>query len=161
MMFNLKFDSFKSGFFDRKAVMGAVAKGERKALSKIGAFIRTRARSLIRKRKRVSNPGEPPSAHQGKKQLGNDGIRAIFFAWDSSKRSVVIGPVKFNGHSSTEAPNGVPALLEVGGTATRTRKTKNGTTSKQLTYHARPFMEPAFKSETTNPKLNDAIANFV
>ena len=51
----------KQMFFDRAKVKNAVDKGVRKVLSKFGAFVRRTARSSIRKRKRVSAPGEPPS----------------------------------------------------------------------------------------------------
>src|SRR5690606_6172596 len=49
-------------FFDRKAVTSRVDKATRKVLSRFGAFVRRTARSSIRKRKKTSQPGSPPSS---------------------------------------------------------------------------------------------------
>lgn len=78
-------------FFDGKKVMNAVDKAARNALSRFGAFVRQRARSLIRSRKRASLPGEPPSSHTG--YLKNN----IFFSYEPASQSVVIGPVPIGG----------------------------------------------------------------
>lgn len=130
-------------FFDRAAVADAVDKGTKRALSKFGAFVRTRARSSIRKRKKVSEPGKPPSSHRGTLK------KLLFFAFDPVAKSVVVGPVPF---SKAEAP----PLLEYGGSATRTKKS-GGT--KTANYRPRPFMGPAFKAELPKaPQLfKDAI----
>ena len=120
-------------FFDKKAVRDKVDTGTRRVLSKFGAFVRRTARSSIRKRKRISHPGEPPSSHIGLLK------KFIFFGYDPGSRSVVIGPVRLSQNGRGEAP----ALLEHGGPA------KVG---KQRTkYKPRPFMGPAFQKE--QPKL--------
>jgi len=80
----------KRMFFDRKAVTGAVGRATRKVFSRFGAFVRTAARSSIRRRKRVSAPGEPPSSHTGLLK------RLIFFGYDRQRRSVVIGPQRLS-----------------------------------------------------------------
>ena len=111
--------------FFTKELLDATDKGTKRALSKFGAFVRQRAKSSIRKRKKISAPGSPPSSHTGKLK------RAIFFGFDKERNSVVVGPVLF---SSTNAPE----KLEkgVGG------------------YRARPFMTPAFAAELPNaPKV--------
>ncbi|MEZ6193753.1 MAG: hypothetical protein R3C45_21125, partial [Phycisphaerales bacterium] len=92
-------------FFDKKTVRDKVDVGTRRVLSRFGAFVRRTARSSIRKRKRISKPGEPPSSHIGLLK------KFIFFGYDPSARSVVIGPVRLSQKGRGEAP----ALLEHGG----------------------------------------------
>jgi Bacteriophage protein of unknown function (DUF646). len=121
-------------FFDSKEVMRAVDKGTRKALSKFGAFVRRRAKSSIRKRKRVSRPGEPPSSHTGKLK------KNIFFGYDRTKKTVVIGATAF---SSTRAQE----LLEYGGTRGK------------AIYRPRPYMRPAFSAELKN--VNSIFKDFI
>ena len=126
----------KSMFFDTAKVKKAVSSGTRKVLSKFGAFVRTAARHSIRKRKAVSEPGQPPSSHVGLLR------KLIYFGYDPSRKSVVIGPTPL--HGTAEAP----PLLEYGGRARRRgRKGRNVMAS----YRARPFMGPAFERE--KPKL--------
>jgi hypothetical protein len=127
-MLTMKPAQAKNFFFDRPAVQNAMDAATRKVLAQFGAFVRTRARSSMRRRKKISEPGQPPSAHDGKlKQL-------IFFAFDPGAKSVVIGPALLNG-----ANGEVPALLEYGGTVSR-----NGV---RMHYAARPAMQPAFVAE--------------
>lgn len=125
------FAKVRSAFFDSPAVLAKVAAGKRRGLSKFGAFVRRRSRSSIRKRKASSPPGQPPSSHAGQ-------LRLIFFAWDQSAESVVVGPV------STEGGGRAPQLLEFGGTATRRRRDGR---SRQLHYAGNPFMAPALDAE--------------
>ncbi len=126
----------KKMFFDRKAVVGAVDRATRKVLSKFGAFVRTTARHSIRKRKAISAPGQPPSSHVG--LLRN----LIYFGYDASRQSVVIGPTPL--HGTAEAP----PLLEYGGRARRKNRKGRMVTA---TYRPRAFMGPAFEQE--KPKL--------
>ena len=128
---NLK--SAKSQFFDRPAVRNAVDKATRKVLSRFGAFVRTTARSSIRRRKRVSKPGEAPTSWTGLLK------RFVFFSYDAGSRSVVIGPVRLN-RTDGEAPR----LLEHGGQATR--RDRSGK-SRRVEYEPRPYMGPAFEKE--------------
>ena len=122
----------KALFFDSQAVIEKVDAATRKVLSRFGAFVRTTARHSIRKRKGVSAPGSPPSSHVGTLK------RLIFFGYDLSARSVVIGPAPF--HSTVEAP----PLLEYGGTASRQDRKGRRVLAR---YAARPFMGPAFEKE--------------
>lgn len=133
----------RSGFFDTAAVMASVDKGRRKVLSKMGAYIRTRARSSIRSRKAVSAPGSPPSSHVGTLK------KLLYFAYDLQTQSVVVGPVAFG---KGEAPG----LLEYGGTTTQRRKTGAGRTVK---YKARPFIKPAGDAEA--PKFKQLLKDMV
>ena len=126
-------------FFDAPAVMNSVDRATRKVLSRFGAFVRQRARSSIRKRKKPSAPGQPPSSHTGLLKAG------IYFGYDAQADSVVIGPVALNAKGED-----VPATLEAGGMATITFGPKIG---QQVFIAARPFMGPALEAEA--PQLPD------
>jgi len=125
----------KELFFDRKAVQDAVSRAERKVLSRFGAFVRQRARGLIRTRRRTSNPGDPPSSHVGLYK------RNIFFAYDRSERSVFIGPVLLREGST------VPSALEHGGMSFVIEPRLGIKRRRQITVAARPHMRPAFEAE--------------
>ena len=104
-MIGYRIDSIKGLFFDSAKVRAATSRAERRVLSRFGAFVRRSARSSIRKRKRSSAPGQPPSSHTGLLK------RFIFFAYEPrSGRSVVIGPVRLN-----QKIGDAPAALEHGG----------------------------------------------
>ena len=148
-------------FFDRQAVTRAVSRSERKVLSRFGAYVRTSARSSIRPARRKnlseltpeeqrryrmrvriarqlgrprpklplahSRPGEPPRSITGLLR------RFLYFAFDPSRRSVVIGPARISSGS------GAPETLEHGGF------TKRG--SRRVRIDARPYMGPALERE--------------
>lgn len=116
-------------FFDRPIVIKSMLKTNRQALSRAGSFIRTTARRSIRKRKKVSKKGNPPSSHSGELR------KLIFFSYDQTRDSVVIGPLLFKSSGSPTVPN----ILEFGG-----MKKYAG---KRRKYDARPFMRPAFETE--------------
>jgi hypothetical protein len=125
-------------FFDRKAVLGRVDKATRRVLSRFGAFVRRTARSSIRKRKRISAPGAPPSSHSGLLK------KFIFFGYEPRKRSVVIGPVRLS-----QKIGDAPEALEHGGRSTvvdRGRRRK-----RRIRIGRRPYMGPALEKE--RPKL--------
>ena len=124
-------------FFDKKAVRDKVDAGTRRVLSKFGAFVRRTARSSIRKRKKPSSPGSPPSSHIGLLK------KFIFFGYEPAKRSVVIGPVRLSQKGRGEAPH----LLEYGGST----KVEHRGKRKRAKVRPRPFMGPAFEKE--EPKL--------
>jgi hypothetical protein len=135
-MIDLKIDKAKKFFFDTPRVMKAVDEGTRKALSKFGAFVRTRAKSSIRTSKKISEPGQPPKSHTGLLK------RFIYFAYEPVNRSVVIGPTLLNQKTSRTA---LPAL-EYGGmtTVSAGRRLKH---KRRVRIEARPFMNPAFEKE--------------
>lgn len=116
----------KRNFFDRDAVTKSMDKATKKALSKFGAFVRRRAQSSIRTRKKISEPGSPPSGHAGNLK------RLIYFSYDPQQKSVVTGPTPFG---VGEAPR----LLEMGGVSVFGKR-----------YRPRPFMKPAFDAEQPN-----------
>lgn len=180
-MFDMR---IKEMFFDRKAVIDAVDKAKRAALSRGAAFIRTAARSSIRKRKKPSPPGSPPSSHTGL-------LRRILFGWDPSTKTVVVGPMKtnqvfFDGQSKPVTGT-VPGILERGGQVKtmqvlstrrftgryagvgdywvradlRSKRRLAGRPMRMKTSRisARPYMGPALKQEL--PKLPKPWANSV
>lgn len=174
-MIRYKIDQSKSQFFDKQLVIKAVGKSTAAVMSKAGAFIRRTARGLIRKRKRTSKPGEPPSSHTGVlKQF-------IYFAFDPRAGSVVIGPAKTNqvffkgnGEPVTGA---VPGILEHGGSIRiLERRLRNGkwvradlrskrklanykTRLRKVSVAARPYMGPALAKEA--PKFPSLFANSI
>lgn len=105
----------KDLFFDTTAVEKALAKAERRELSKIGAFIRKRARSLLRRRKKPSSPGSPPSVHSADKVAS---LRNILFAYNPKAHGVIVGPVGLNqvNYLKSGFRTTIPALMEFGGT---------------------------------------------
>lgn len=93
-------------FFTAEKVMRAVDRATRQSLSRFGAFVRSDARHSIRKRKKASAPGQPPTSRTGLLK------RHIYFAYDATKKSVVIGAARLNGVAGEAAPR----VLEHGGT---------------------------------------------
>ena len=139
-MIGFRIDQAKTMFFDPKKVLDPAERADRQQLSKFGAFVRTRARSSMRKRKRASRPGEPPSVHVGLVK------KFLYFVYESQRRNVLIGPAKLNGTRSGDSLE----MLEHGGDTTRRR----GKETVRAQYPARPFMGPAFAKELPNaPRL--------
>lgn len=101
--------------FDKSRVIAMMEKRMNSALHKFAAFIRQRDRSSIRKRKKSSRPGEPPSSHTGLLR------KNIFFAMDKSRNVMLVGAVRLNqigftGKSFTKSVRGLaPQTLEHGG----------------------------------------------
>ena len=120
---------FKLVFFDIGRVVDAVDPVKRRALMRAGAFIRTAARSSIRRAKKISAPGKPPHSHAGHLK------RLLFFSYSRTDDTVIIGPARFR---KGEAPN----LLERGGTVMRRGESGR---IRRMVYRPRPFMGPAMK----------------
>lgn len=140
-------------FFDRPAVMNALKPKRRAALSKLGAFIRRRARTLTgRNTKKTAPPGKPPRRHVG--QLHD----LIQFGYDAARDSVVVGPEEFQAkQGDVFANNGghtVPALLEKGGNEVL-QQGKRGR-KKRARYQGNPFMQPSLGEAMGNDKLKAA-----
>lgn len=104
-MITLTVDRFKDTFFDREVVRRAADKAQFDSLRKGGGSIRLIARRSIRRRKKPSAPGQPPSSRKGQLK------EFIFFGYDVSSRSVVVGPARL------DRPTGAPNILEFSGTA--------------------------------------------
>jgi hypothetical protein len=96
-------------YFEGTKVIDRVRTGEVKALTKESAEVRKNARRSIRKRKRASAPGMPPSSHIGR--LKN----LIYFAIERNRQvGAVIGPTLWGNPRGSDT---VPHILEYGGTA--------------------------------------------
>lgn len=137
----------KGNFFDRARVIQAMDRAARRNLSKFGAFVRTRARTSLRYRNKPSSAGSPPHVHKtltrtktskkGKvsKQSVSPLRDFLFFAYDGSRKSVVIGPVKLNDRQGS-----VPEVLEHGGSSVIRDSLGR---QRSVVIAARPFMRPA------------------
>ncbi len=154
----------KAGFFDRAAVINAVDRATLKVFKEFGRLVRKGAQKSLVYSDKVSSPGSPPHAHKSNtitrisKSTGKKRIRSvsflrefIFFVFDKSSRSVVIGPTRL---ANTMSPESLPAL-EYGGTSTILDHGK----SRRVNVAARPFMGPAFEAE--KPGLPAMWANSV
>ena len=148
-MIGYRIDEIKGLFFDSAKVQAATSRAERRVLSRFGAFVRRSARSSIRKRKRSSAVGQPPSSHTGLLK------RFIFFAYEPAQRSVIIGPVRLN-----QKIGDAPAALEHGGQSQVVARGSRGKRQvRAVTIRPRPFMGPALERE--QPKLPAMWANSV
>lgn len=169
-------------FFDRPAVQNAVDRQQRRAISRSLAFVRRRARSSLRRRKKVSEPGKPPSVHA---QTG--GLKTILFAYDARTGGGIVGPVKLNQVNLTSrGSTPVTAIMEFGGvvgiqevaypksewsgggfTPWRRRDLRRKINPKtkrrvrQAKYKARPFMGPALEKEVAEGNIASPWANVV
>jgi len=160
----ITFRAAKSNFFDRAKVVRAVNRARRKALSRVGAFVRTRARRSIRKPRQMTlaemspeqreqheqrvrrarrrgrpRPKRPRAASKpGEPPRSPTGTlkKFLFFAFDQRTESVVVGPVALNGREGRD----VPRTLEAGGTATLPD-------GRRITIEPRPYMGPALQGE--------------
>lgn len=170
----------KESFFDRPKVIKALGRAKRKALSKAGAFVRKRARSSLRRRKKPSAPGSPPSAHS----KDNASLKTILFAFQTQGETAIVGPVALNQVNFTieSVTSTVPGLHERGETAIireyryvdedgsgndvawrrvdgrRKYRPWQGkrleTRRRTARYPKRPFMRPALEAEAPNfPEL--------
>jgi hypothetical protein len=152
----------KTLFFDRDRVVRAVDRARHRVLSKQGAFLRTRARSIIRPRKTASAPGEPPHSHTGILR------RFIYFCFDPATRTVVVGPARTNqvffDKDRRPVKGTVPGVLEHGGQVTILEVNKYGrwrradlrskrrlaglpTRYRTVTIRPRPYMSTALALE--------------
>lgn len=95
--------------FNSAVVRKAVDAAKRRVMSKQGAFVRTAARRLIRRRKKPSAPGQPPSSRTGILK------KLILFSYDPTDESVVIGPARTDQPLSGVHGETTPQVLEYGG----------------------------------------------
>ena len=155
----------KQIFFDRDRIVRAMDAKTKKVLSSTGAFARTVMRRGMRKRKKISQPGEYPSAHEGSLR------RLVYFGYDEPTQSLVVGPTLFRskvgvgiGTAST-----VPELVNYGGLVFRQttralhRKGKrvivSGGVQKHF-YRPRPFVGLTFPKAVAKLRENMASVPF-
>lgn len=120
--------------WDASKLYKAVDGAEKRYLFKAGGTLRTIARRSIKRRKKKSRPGQPPSSQTG--VLKN----SIMFAVDLIEMDATIGPTFIAMHEIAE-------LHEFGGI-------RNG-----IEYPARPYMAPAL--EEIIPQLPVLWANSI
>jgi hypothetical protein len=165
---------FRGAFFDRRKVKDAADRAERRNLLRFGAFVRRTAKFSIRKRKKVSDPGDPPHSHTGILR------RFIFFGLADNDSNVVIGPAKTNqvffDADGKPVRGTVPQVLEEGGRIRvlevfrfgrweradlRSRRRLGGLPTRLRTVKiaARPFMGPALRENL--PKVDDIWRNSI
>src|SRR5262245_37074274 len=135
-MIGLTIEQAKEKFFDSQKIIDAERRATLRALSRFGAFVRQRAKSSIRPRRRASEPGEPPSSHVGRLRDN------IFFVVEPDEQNVVIGPAKIN----KPAPLILQALEHGGETLIMGRGRNKGRMVPAM-IQPRPFMQPAFDEE--------------
>jgi hypothetical protein len=183
-MIGIKLDKSKF-LFDKQGkqrIFAGVDKVQARNLSKNGGMIRTTARRSMRRRKKASAPGTPPSAHTKSPQFPRGPLLKdrLFFQYDSGTRSVVVGPEKLGGSRA-------PGVLETGGMVRTVRivrkagkplspkalaafkrkrdagtlppRKKPQTVTGMARVAARPFMSPALKQN--EPRLAGVWANTV
>lgn len=145
----------KSMFFDSRKVISAVDRATRKVFGHFGGLVRkTAVRSIKTRARGTSSPGQPPLDKLGAKRreenrrrkalgrkkakAGFKGLKHILYAYETTKKSVIIGPASNRTRSLT-----IPEILEEG--------------KRNVT--ARPFMGPAFQQ--ARQKLPAMWANSV
>ena len=149
----MSFDSIKKSFFDTKLVTSTIEKNAKRALSRIGAIARRKAKSSLKYKGRHEKaaPGMPPLVHRetssfrmmknvkGAKKLQQvSPLRELtFFSYDAARTSVVVGPVPFGGGTG---PNTL-RTIEYGGSG----------------HYAHPWMGPAM--DATMPEAKVALTN--
>ncbi len=162
--FDLKIVEAKEGFFDREAVIKQLDPITRKVLNRFGAYVRITSRGYIKKARRKSERDLDPQerkryrrasaialyygrakpllpfkpSEEGKPPKTITGLlkKFIFYSYDRTTHSAVIGPALMN------SPTGAPAALEFGGTAELTGGPDRGQT---IEIKPRPYMKPAFE----------------
>ncbi|QDV23428.1 hypothetical protein [Aureliella helgolandensis] len=173
--------SVKDFFFDRMKVQDKINRGERRQLSRIGSFVRRRARTSLRRRKKVSQSGSPPSVHSRDKVAT---LKNILFAYDATNHAVYIGPVRLNQVNQRPSGQSIPitSLHEFGGSVLiheeQSKNAKNPSVwfrrdlrftarewkryrTRRLSYPARPYMGTALAAEVAAGTIADVWAGFL
>lgn len=170
---------------DQAKLRRAIQRGTGSALPKIGAFVRKRARQKeLRRRKRVSVPGERPSVHSTDSVAT---LKNIQFAVDDAGNVVRTGPIKLNQANDVVdvGRQTVPQILEFGGTVGikeesradgkpwltgykwKRRDRRRGPSierryrTRYVTYVPRPFMGPALAAEIAAGTIPQTLSGVV
>src|SRR5262245_56269018 len=151
-MLNVGFKESKRMFFSVDTVLKQMDRVTLTALNRAGGWIRKTAQRSMRRRKKASAPGEPPSAHAG--QLRD----LLFYVWYSSSRSVLVGPGPFGGAKSAGQKPRPPARLEGGGTTTLQGRRGQRRSAR---FQARPYMGPALELAIAQNKIADQYRNTI
>jgi hypothetical protein len=173
-------------FFDKQGkqrIFKGVDEATSKNLSRSGALMRGTMRRLMRRRKKASQPGQPPSAHTKSKQFPRGPLlkERIDHIFDVSTKSMVVGPDKLGNSTAPStldqggmvrtvrivrqpgkklSPKALAAFKrkkEAGTLPPRTKKPQTVTGMARVA--ARPFRAPTYK--ITEPRLAGVWANTV
>ena len=127
--------TIKKQFFRPDLVVKYLDRKTYRVLNRFGGTTRKIAQRSMRVKPegvyQKSGSGKPPFAH-GKQNLR----KLLFYAFEAGKKTVVVGPVKFERTKST----GVPRIMEFGGSVAA--KVRGRSVRKK--YKGNPFMKPAF-----------------
>jgi hypothetical protein len=166
----------KDWFFDRAEVLRRVGEKRNKALLVAGAFIRRKARDLLRKGKKSAQAGKPPKIHSDQEP----NLKTILFALDPATDSMVVGPVKLNQVQQSWIDFGsrtVPQIMEFGDVINVREQRKKGTKEwrrrdlrfnptedreyrvRRAIYKPHPFMSVAL--EKALPKIPEQFRDLI
>lgn len=105
----------KQGFYwNRGAVAKAIGKVNSDFLFSAGAFVRSRARSSMKKGTEVNGERKPSAPGQSPFRWGNQLYDFMLYAFDPANNSMVIGPKLLGGRKSGK--DSTANVLEQGGT---------------------------------------------
>ena len=134
---------------ERLALLKRIFAKERRTLYRVGGYGRKVMRTMIKRRKSVSPPGQPPHAHAP----GGSGMKRTYFEVYPNQLNVLMGHKKHDGRARftngggavmVSSPCPVPQLLNEGGPAALLVSTSGG---RQYfvphIYRARPFRDKA------------------
>lgn len=170
--FGLQFN-VKKFYFDTFLVTDALDKATLQFLRHASLKTRLVARRSMKRRKKIAQPGKPPSAHRG------DLKEKVQAAMDPSLKFAVVGPELLN---QVDELNGkfrsgtIPELLEYGGVSgvieqqkrpggqwtrvdKRRRANDNPKRVRRVKYNAFPYMTPALA--VVQPSMPAMWANSV
>ena len=174
--FGLTLKQAKAGFFDRPAVIKAMSRAEREAMTNAGAYVRRTAMQSMKPAKRYTSkkqlprwqrrsyeialteakragrpvpmlPFRPSKPGQPPKYITRLLKDFVQFSYDFTSGSTIVGPARLNTRQ-TGTGQTVPEVLEYGGFS----RVSRGKTIAAVA--ARPYMGPALE------KNRDKIASF-
>lgn len=142
-----------------KTVTNPVDRELTRRLFKFGSFVRQTARRSMKKRKKSSEPGKPPSTHEGTIK------QKLIYAVNPGEKNVVIGPTLWSRKAAHIVEHGgafvvnlrpwwvesdpreraaIYKRVRAGGNTGSERRFR---VKRKIKYAARPFMRPAFAQE--------------
>lgn len=133
-------------FFNAPGIEKLFSKADIDFQKAAGALVRRLSRDSIRfRKKKISLPGQPPRQHT---RVGLANIKKIIFAYDPSRKTTIVGPIKFPGSKKRKKgqqaramlSKPVPSILEHGGYSYAGKK------QKRVRVRKRPYMLPALQS---------------
>ncbi len=128
---------------DSRRIMRQVDRRNTQMLSRFGAFVRTSARSSLRRTKKSSVPGKPPRVHSVHPAGTSKNIR--FFV-NPRAFNVIVGPLKFRNAVGRD----VPRTMEEGGTVWVKKGKGRSARRVAVRVQPRPFIKPAFDKVIRN-----------